>query len=124
PDLYSDGRRFEPDVENSAGIFGLYARLTEIMETRPREIEARIMQLTDRLCEGLQYKDYVVTSPRGKKEKSGIVTFVHPNFQTEEIYKRLIDANIIVGLQGMGVQVSPHYYNTKEEIENLLDALS
>ena len=119
-ELLPNAGRFEPGTENSAGIFGLTARLRSILALGPDQIEQRIIALTDRLCAGLEARGYQVTSHRGPGEKSGIVTFTHPTTEGVTLMERLTQDNIAVSLRAGGIRVSPHYYNSEEEIDRIL----
>lgn len=115
-DFLPDGGRFEPGTENAAGRFGLVARLEQIHETGAAVIEARVLALTDLLCEQLAANGFQVTSHRGEAEKSAIVTFIHPRIPSETLYERLAAANIKASLRSGAIRISPHYYNSENEI--------
>ena len=122
-DLLPDARRFEPGTENAAGMCGLAARLEQIDETGIDQIERHIFSLTDHLVERLTTNGYEVTSPREAAEKSGIVTFRDPSRPTEDLFERLDAAAIRVSQRAGGIRISPHYYNTLEEMDRVLEAL-
>jgi len=122
-DLLPDARRFEPGTENSAGIYGLTERLRTIDTLGAGAIEARVLALTDQLCEGAMQRGYQVTSPRGEDEKSAIVTFYHPKIASEGIIERLTEADIHASLRSGNIRVSPHYYNIEAEIDFVLETL-
>jgi cysteine desulfurase/selenocysteine lyase len=122
-DLLPDARRFEPGSQNSIGIFGLGGTLDLILELGISAIEARVLALTDRLCDGLTHQGYHVRSPRGDGESSGIIIFDSETHSTDDIFQRLAAENVIVSVRGGGIRVSPHYYNTEAEIAQLLDLL-
>ena len=122
-DLLPDARRFEPGTENAPGIFGLTARLETIERIGARQIEERVIGLTDRLCDQLSEKGYTITSPRGAGEKSGIVTFTHPQIDGATLFSTITKANIQASLRAAGVRISPHYYNSEDEIDAVVDCL-
>jgi cysteine desulfurase / selenocysteine lyase len=122
-DLLPDARRFEPGSENTIGICGLGGAIELIAAFGKAEIEARVLALTELLCEGLARRGYRVASPRGERERSGIVIFTSPRHPTEEVFARLAAERIVVSVRGGGIRGSPHYYNSEEEIARLLDAL-
>ena len=122
-DFLPDARRFEPGTENAAGMCGLAARLEQIDEIGIDQIERHILSLTDYLVERLSADGYEVTSPREAAEKSGIVTFRDPNRPTGELFERLDAAAIRVSQRAGGIRISPHYYNTIEEMDRVLEAL-
>ncbi len=63
----------------------------------------------------------------GLGERSGIVCFnVHPNRQDispQQLVDELASRNIRVAAHGNVIRISPHFYNTLEEIDTLLNAL-
>ncbi|HIE50318.1 MAG TPA: aminotransferase class V-fold PLP-dependent enzyme [Armatimonadetes bacterium] len=121
--LRNDAQRFEPGTRNNAGLFGLGAALALLREIGILRIEARILALTDRLIEGLQRRGYTILSPLRPAERSGIVTFRRKGQPALQLHRRLREANILVSLRHNAVRVSPHFYNTEEEIDALLEAL-
>lgn len=118
-----DACRFEPGTENAAGIYGLGGTLDLIEELGPAWIEARVLSLTQHLCEGLARKGYRVLSPRGDGASSGIIVFDSERQASAELHQRLSDANVLCSLRGGGVRFSPHYYNTEAEVDAALELL-
>jgi len=124
-----DARRFEPGSYNLPGIFALAASMELLLEVGMSEVWSRIEALTDRLCEGLKRKGYRVFSPRGIGEKSGIVTFEPPAATTRgtpplpHIVSELEKQNIVIVIREGRLRVSPHFYNTAEQIDRLIAAL-
>ena len=122
--LRSDARRFEEGSPNVAGIWGFEASLRLLMEVGIARIEERIMALTDYLIAGLQEREYPIISPIASlPERSGIVTFLPKSGDVEELDRGLTEADVVVSQRGPGIRVSPHFYNTEEDIDRLLGAL-
>lgn len=126
--LYPDARRFTDGSHNWCGLYGLEASLSLLLEFGPEWIESRIHLLTDVLIEGLRERGYPIVSPVASwAERSGIVTFEHPDHPSAELHQRLLAADVIVSHAGKpgypGLRVAPHFYNTRAEIERLLEAL-
>ncbi|MBI5184065.1 MAG: aminotransferase class V-fold PLP-dependent enzyme [Nitrospinae bacterium] len=121
--LLPDARRFESGILNIAGIYGLKAALKLILDIGIGAIEDRILMLTDHLCQGLEDKGYQLLSPRGDGEKSGIVAFINDKSPNHILEKRLRDNRIFVSVKEDMVKASPHFYNTEEEIERLIEVL-
>ena len=61
-------------------------------------------------------------SSRATGEKSGIVSLVHPSVSAGDVQKRCRAAGVIVNNRADRVRVSPHAYNTEDEIDRFLDA--
>ncbi|GAB4506227.1 MAG: aminotransferase class V-fold PLP-dependent enzyme [Anaerolineales bacterium] len=117
-------RRFEEATLNIPGLLGLQASMNLLTEVGLERIRAHLLRLTDALADGLRARGYVITTPMdSESERSGIVCFKHPVRKAAEIHAQLTAANVIVSLRGDVIRVSPHFYNTLEEIESLLRAL-
>lgn len=121
---HPDARRFEEATLNIPGLLGLRASMELLMEAGLERIRAHLLGLTGQLAEGVLAQGYVVTTPMEmESERSGIVCFKHPQRPAAAIQERLAAANFIVSLRGEVIRVSPHFYNTAEEIAALVEAL-
>ena len=123
PTPLPDARRFECGTLNTVGIYGLKACFELIQRVGIDEIEARVLMLTDQLSAGLKEKGYEVVSSRRPGEKSSIVAFRHSEKSPEALHQLLIENGIVGAVRGGCVRLSPHFYNTEEEIDRVLDVL-
>lgn len=121
--LYNDARRYESGTLNTVGIAGMKASIELLLEFGIDQVGQRIILLTDLLCAGLAKKGYPIFSSRASEDKSGIVTFRHPSRPTADILATLRAASVICTERGEHIRLSPHFYNTEEEIEAALTAL-
>jgi len=123
----SDAGRFEPGTWNVAGILALGASVELLLEIGIGTIWSRIDALTTRLCEGLNRKGYRVLSPRQSAgERSGIVIFDPPESCTlgvQQIVAELEARGIIIVVREGHLRASPHFYNTDDQIDLLVEAL-
>jgi cysteine desulfurase/selenocysteine lyase len=121
--------RFEHSSPNSLPIIGLDAALGifECIDGGMAAVEERISGLTSHVISGLEQLGYPVVSPQGEGERSGIVCFkLHPEYlasSPEQLVDELALRKIHVAARSDVVRVSPHFYNTLEEIDVLLNAL-
>jgi cysteine desulfurase/selenocysteine lyase len=123
--LRDSGERFEPGSPNVAGLLGLEAAMTLLLSTGLAEIEARILELTDHLIAGLLARGCILTSPIAHRhERSGIVCFRQAGVDSEEVARRLAVAGVVVSQRGDAIRVSPHFYNTVEDLERLLEVVA
>jgi len=122
-ELQPSAGRFEEGTPNSIGIFGLGAAIDLLLEVGVPAIGERVLALTDRLVEGLRSRGAELRSPRGPGEASGIVSFVMPGEPPGETVRRLHASRIFVTERRGGVRASPHFYNSEDEIDQLLAAL-
>jgi cysteine desulfurase / selenocysteine lyase len=121
---YREGAgRFECGTLNSAGVYGLGASLDLFLENNPKEIEKYLLGLTDYLAGQLSEKGYNVVSSRRPGEDSSVVTCTHPKHSPKELYRLLLEKNIVTAPRANRLRISPHFYNTREEIDILIKAL-
>jgi selenocysteine lyase/cysteine desulfurase len=122
--LCDTGARFEPGSPNAVGLLGLEAALELLLAVGLDRIEARILALTDHLIAGLQARGCQITTPIDhRRERSGIVCFRQAANSPAALAERLCAAGVIISLRGDVIRISPHFYNTEEEVERLLEAL-
>lgn len=118
-----DARRFECGTPNTVGIYGLGAAIDFLLEVGIEPIAEHILDLTDHLRLGLQAAGHLVFGPLSRDECSGIVSFVPRQSASEDVVRLLRSLRIEVAARGGKVRVSPHFYNTHEEIDRLLELL-
>ncbi|MGQ0541682.1 MAG: aminotransferase class V-fold PLP-dependent enzyme [Blastocatellia bacterium] len=95
-----------------------------LTETGLEKIENHLEELSDYLCECLAGKNYTILSSRARGEKSAIVCIKHANgLHCGEIAEKLRKENIIVSPRGGRLRIAPHFYNNREDIDRLIEAL-
>jgi len=116
--------RFEGGTPNVIGALSLATSMDLLAAAGVDRIGEHVVALTDRLCDGLAARGYVLDSDRSRAEvKSGIVRFHRDGLDPIALGKRLGQANICVTYRANGIRVSPHGYNTPDEIDAILEAL-
>ncbi|RKU25129.1 aminotransferase [Candidatus Poribacteria bacterium] len=118
-----DATRFEEGSYNTTGIYGLNAAINLLKQVRIKNIENRILDLTNKLIIGLEQKGYKVVTSKCKSDRAGIVIFESNSYTPTELFNLLQDNNIIAAERGNGIRISPHFYNTESEIEQILNIL-
>lgn len=112
---------WESGTGSSSLFYGLEQSAKLLVDTGLDKINNHLLELTDYLCELLAGKNYDIVSSRKPGEKSSIVCIRHRNGSTSsDIAKQLEEAKIIISPRGDRVRISPHFYNTREEIETLV----
>lgn len=139
PDTFQirpDARRFENWETNYAAKIGLGVAVDYALGWGIDVIETRVTTLAERLRQQLAGADGVQVHDQGRR-RCGIVTFTVDGVAAHEIQARLSQhgVNLSVSLldharldlpeRGLPdlVRASVHYYNTDEELEQLLAAL-
>jgi selenocysteine lyase/cysteine desulfurase len=114
--------RFEGGAMNIPGITAMGASIQLLLSAGIENVRDRVLKLTDYLCERASARGWRVFSSRAESDKSGIVSLIHPRLPAEEVVKRCRAAGVVVNARAGRVRVSPHAYNTPDEIDRFLSA--
>lgn len=114
--------RYEGGALNVGGLTAMGASLKLLFDAGIEAVERRVVELTDYLCDRAAAAGLEVFSSRQAEEKSGIVSLSTPGREPKEILKRCRAAGVVVNVRAGRVRVSPHAYNTRDEIDRFLDA--
>jgi selenocysteine lyase/cysteine desulfurase len=115
--------RWECGTLNFPGILGLGASLRLLLDTGIPALTTRLMELRNTLCERAQSIGLEVFSSQDNAEKSGIVSLLAPRRDLQQLKRRCRDRGIIINHRAGRLRISPHCYNTIEEIERLIEVL-
>ena len=109
-----------PGVPSAYAAEPAYAALADIGMTRVRE---RSVSLTQPLLEGALERGWTVRSPHDPARRGGHVT-IDPG-DSQRVADGLIARGTVVDHRpGVGIRVSPHFYNTADEAMGVLDAMA
>jgi selenocysteine lyase/cysteine desulfurase len=124
--LAPTARRFEESVVSMLDTAAFAAALELLLEVGGEVIERRVLDLSARLAEGLAARDYELVEPwpRRRAESSGIVSFRKRGAGPHEVLRDLTAAHVIARTHRDFVRLSPHFYNTEEEIDRVLEVLA
>ena len=139
PETYTqrkDAKRFEDWETAYALMMGSKEAIRYLLEIGIDQIEARNAELLTYLKDGLRSFDHIQLQDRGQRQ-SNIVTFSVSRGQETAIKDHFINKGIniyiikksvaVIDFSEKGIEwvvrVSPHYYNTKEEIDVFLNAV-
>lgn len=119
-------RRFEESVVSLLDTAAFGAALELLLEVGADVIESRVLDLAAHLAEGLAVAGYELVEPwpRARAESSGIVSFRKPGAGAKEVLRDLTAAHVIARTHRDFVRLSPHFYNTDEEVDRVLDVLA
>ena len=114
--------RFELGTPHVQNIVALNAALRYITKIRIRNIEKRIMYLTDYLIDNLRKLKIENLSPvEQKKYRPGMVTLIPRKKKPAEIVDHLEKrSKVVVSARGKGIRISPHFYNIEQDIDRLI----
>jgi selenocysteine lyase/cysteine desulfurase len=119
--LSNTASRFEIGSPSFISFVGAAVAIQLLLEVGIANIQKRILSLTDLLIDSAKDMGFQVTSPEDLCYRSGIVHFLidHAQEKADELKQK----GIIVSPRSHGLRVSPHFYNTEEEIEHLMTEL-
>jgi len=116
--LSKTASRFHIGTSSILSYVGAEEGLKLIIDHGINEVENRIIELTDYLIERLKEENFKVQTPEDRINRSGIVNFKVRN--PRETVEKLEIKRVVVSARMNGVRVSPHFYNTKEDLEKFL----
>jgi selenocysteine lyase/cysteine desulfurase len=119
--LSETASRFEVGSPSLISYVGAREALKMLLNIGIENIEKRIIELTDHLIEAIKSLGLKLQTPEEKQHRSGIVNFKID--KPQEITRRLAEKGIIVSARAHGIRVSPHFYNTKEEISRFIEEI-
>lgn len=115
--------RWESGSLNVAGTSALGASLELLLDIGIENIAQRVLELTDYLCARAADAGLTVFSSRLSAERSGIVSLVPKQGDIRALVRRCREQGIVINQRAGRLRVSPHCYNTQEEIDRLLATL-
>jgi selenocysteine lyase/cysteine desulfurase len=117
-------RRFEPSFQPLPQVFGLGASIDLFLEAGVEAIEARVLSLASRLVTGLLENGFEVVGPQASGARSPIISVALRNDEERARLERaLSQTSTVCAVRESRVRLSPHFYNTEDEIDQLLSSL-
>ena len=123
--LASSAKRYEGGTLNYPGIIGMKPAIETLLEFGVESIESHILALTRILMDRLKnLHHFKLYSPDSDQDRAGIVTVELSDQKIPlSVLQGLAKRNINVSLREGKIRISPHFYNSPEEIEITIDAL-
>ena len=123
PIRYASGpRRFAQGTPGVPGLYSCLPGLKIIEEVGPASIEAESRRRTQRMVEFALERGWLLASPRNPDERGGsvMIGISDPESLGEELARRRV---FVDGRPGV-IRMSPHFFNTDEEVEEALGILA
>jgi len=118
--------RYEAGCSAHLSHHGMLPNLEMFLDLGRENIETHIMGLTGYLHDQLTSRGITVLTPRDDRRRAGIITFDAKSAgweNADQLLKTLEEQNITVAVRMGMVRVSPHFYNTRDEIDLFLGVL-
>lgn len=127
---------FEPDMrftENVAfkflngtphlpALYAVKAGYEIIREVGVEKIRKRSLELTDRIIKQAQENGFKINSPLNPERRGGTVVMQMENSQ--QISKELLKRDFLIDWRpNAGIRISPHFYNTEEEVDAIMEEM-
>ncbi|MBN2570650.1 MAG: aminotransferase class V-fold PLP-dependent enzyme, partial [Ignavibacteriales bacterium] len=120
--LKNDATRFENGTLCSIGVNAINSSLELFEQVGYAEIEKQIINNTKYFVNSLiKIGIEPIQNKFEEKNLSGIVS-IKPN-EPQELFEELTREKIMCSLREKMIRFSPHYYNTKDEIDKVVDLL-
>lgn len=122
-ELSDDAARFEGGTINYPALLAFRESLRILTTAGLDAVEEHVLSLTGRLIDAAAEAGIEVVSSTAAGTRSGIVLLKPRTRTAEELQARADSANVQVTVRDSGVRVSPHGYNTIEEMDCVIEAL-
>lgn len=116
--LSKTASRFEAGTPSRLSQVGARESMKLLLDFGMENVKKRIFKLTDHLIGSVKDLGLKLQTPEEEQCRSGIVNFKID--KPQEMEKKLNKKGIIVSARNHGIRVSPHFYNTEEEIDKLV----
>lgn len=121
-DMKPDALRFESGSMNVVGVYALGEAIELLLELGIERIQNHVLAINNLLLTGLMERKFRIASPLGEGERSGILSFFPPS-DPKSLFDFLTDRKITVSLRNHLIRLSPHFYNTKEDVQRFFNVL-
>lgn len=121
--LYPDARRFQPANDNYIGMLGLMESIKLIHEITLLGIETNVNRLTHHAIEQLKANGYLILTPEDPSLRAGIVSFKHPEIESNDLFDKLKQHHVICSLREGWIRLAFHFYNTEAEFDRVFSIL-
>jgi len=119
--LSETASRFEVGSPSIVNFLGAKEAIRMLLSFGIENVQKRILELTEYLIKAVEAFGLKLQTPKEGQYRSGIVNFKID--KPKEKAENLKQKGIIVSARANGIRVSPHFYNTEEEIDQLISEI-
>lgn len=121
-DAVIGARRYDMGERNNPiNTIMTVAALRQLLDWTPAAIAETLQPLTDRVASGADARGYAV--PPAAHRVPHFVGLRVPGGPPPDIMERMAGRNVHISLRGDAIRVSPHLYNSPDDIDRFFDAL-
>jgi kynureninase len=117
-EYHSGARRLEHGTPPAPVVLLAQGGLDVIAEVGVERIRARQGELTDHVIAGADEMGLPVRTPRDRAARGGVVN-VGVGPRAEDICHALLARGVCTDVRGDGLRVSPHFFNTEDDVDRL-----
>ncbi len=117
-DFLPEARRYEFGTANFMGLVGLSASVELLKEVGLTNIHSHLLEIGEFLVEELTKLGMRFVNSMDRTHWAGIYSFAGDD--VEALFQSLKEKNIICSMRNGLLRIAPHFYNTREEIETLV----
>jgi cysteine desulfurase/selenocysteine lyase len=118
---FASSRKFEIGTYPFSTLWTMCSSLELLSEIGTKAIEKQVIGLQDILLDYLNDSPYQVKSSLDPLHRSGILSFSGKD--TARLFQILSKEKILVSFRENSIRVSPHFYNSPEDIQRLIQVL-
>jgi kynureninase len=121
-DYHPSARRLEHGTPPAPAFFLAQGGLDIISEVGPAMIRERQGELTEYVIGRADEAGLPVRTPRDRSARGGVVN-VGVGPEAGKICHALLDRDVCTDYRGDGLRVSPHFFNTEDDVDRLFENL-
>jgi cysteine desulfurase / selenocysteine lyase len=119
PELTQAAERYEGGMLNFPSLYGMRESVRMMLEIGPDRIERRVLELAGMARDILQGLGATLVN-----ENTHILAAHWPERDASDLARRLQEQRIVVAARHGNLRVSPHFYNTEEDLDRFKKALA
>jgi kynureninase len=121
-DYHPSARRLEHGTPPAPVAFIAQGGLDIITEVGPARIRERMGELSDQVIAGADEMGLEVRTLRDRHARGGLVN-VKVGDEARKVCHALLDRDVCTDYRGDGLRISPHFFNTEEDVDRLFREL-
>ncbi len=122
-EYHPTARRLEHGTPPAPVVFLAQGGMDVISEVTPEAIRARQGELTDHVIARADALGLPVRTPREREARGGVVN-VGVGPEAGRICHALLERDVCTDFRGDGLRISPHFFNTEEDVDRCFDELA